>query len=53
MRIDREAQGNTEGPWERQVALGWGIPMLFLGRQGLWGWGNSYAILGNDEELIK
>jgi len=30
MRTDREAQGNTEGPW------GWEIPMLFLeflGRQ--------------------
>jgi len=33
MRTDREAQGNTEGPLERQGALGWGIPMLFLGRQ--------------------
>jgi len=33
MRTDRDAQGNTEGPLERQGALGWGIPMLFLGRQ--------------------
>jgi len=32
MRTDREAQGNTEGPWERHGALGRGIPMLFLGR---------------------
>jgi len=37
MRTDREAQGNTEGPWERHGALGWGIPMLFLGRQRPWG----------------
>jgi len=37
MRTDREAQGNTEGPWERQ---GPGV-------------GNSYAILGIVEKLIK
>jgi len=33
MRTDREAQGKAEGPREIQGALGWGIPMLFLGRQ--------------------
>jgi len=31
MSTDRDAQGNTEGPWERQGALGWGITMQFLG----------------------
>jgi len=53
MRTDRQAQGNTVGPWERHGALWWGIPMLFLGRQrdpgkdkGP-GVGNSYAIFGH------
>ena len=45
MRTDRETQGNTEGPWERQGALGWGIPMQFwedrgtLGKTRALGWG--------------
>jgi len=45
MRTDREAQGNTEGPWERQGALGWGIPMQFWedretpGKTRALGWG--------------
>jgi len=34
MKTDREAQGNTEGPWERQGALGWGIPMQFWEDRG-------------------
>jgi len=37
MRTDREAEGNTEGLWERQGALGRGIPMLFFGKtEGPW-----------------
>jgi len=33
MKTDRETQGKAEGSWKRHGALGWGIPMLFLGRR--------------------
>jgi len=52
MRTNREAQGNTEGPWERHGALGWGIPMQFWEDKGP-RVGNSYAILGIVEKLMK
>jgi len=52
MRTDREAQGRQRDPGKDKGPWG-GKFLCNLGKTRALGVGNSYAILGNDEDWIK